>query len=70
MRKTSKEATKAGNGPAKVTLTSLPKMEQNFSSNQKGDGPPMYTCGISYEVTLAEELALDVPLNDLLWDPA
>lgn len=33
------------------------------------DGPPMFKCGISYDVTLALARQLDVPLNDLLWDP-
>ena len=33
------------------------------------DGPPMFKCGISYDVTLTLARQLDVPLNDLLWDP-
>ncbi|KAJ7173867.1 origin recognition complex subunit 5 C-terminus-domain-containing protein [Mycena filopes] len=40
------------------------------SAADKLDGPPTFKCGISYTTasTLAQQL--DVPLNDLLWDPA
>ncbi|KAH7925660.1 hypothetical protein BV22DRAFT_1194968 [Leucogyrophana mollusca] len=34
------------------------------------DGPPMFKCGISYEVALALAKGLGVPLSDLMWDPA
>ena len=34
------------------------------------DGPPMFKCGISYDVALALAREIQVPLNDLMWDPA
>jgi origin recognition complex subunit 5 len=39
------------------------------SPSDRIDGPPMFKCGISYDVALALARQLDVPLNDLLWDP-
>ncbi|KAJ7097622.1 origin recognition complex subunit 5 C-terminus-domain-containing protein [Mycena epipterygia] len=40
------------------------------SSADKLDGPPTFKCGISYMTSAALAQQLDVPLNDLLWDPA
>ncbi|KAF7971160.1 hypothetical protein HWV62_21982 [Athelia sp. TMB] len=34
------------------------------------DGPPMFKCGVSYEVALALARDLEIPLNGLMWDPA
>jgi origin recognition complex subunit 5 len=34
------------------------------------DGPPMFKCGVSYDVVLALARDVGVPLNDLMWDPA
>ncbi|KAJ6551208.1 origin recognition complex subunit 5 C-terminus-domain-containing protein [Mycena capillaripes] len=40
------------------------------SAPEKLDGPPTFKCGISYTTSSALAQQLDVPLNDLLWDPA
>ncbi|KAJ7026282.1 origin recognition complex subunit 5 C-terminus-domain-containing protein [Mycena alexandri] len=40
------------------------------SAAEKLDGPPTFKCGISYKMTSALAQQLDIPLNDLLWDPA
>ncbi|KAG9310424.1 putative origin recognition complex, subunit 5-like protein [Chiua virens] len=40
------------------------------SATDKLDGPPMFKCGISHEVALRLARDLDVPLNELMWDPA
>jgi hypothetical protein len=40
------------------------------SAPDKLDGPPTFKCGISYLTSSALAQQLDVPLNDLLWDPA
>ncbi|KAJ6618173.1 origin recognition complex subunit 5 C-terminus-domain-containing protein [Mycena sp. CBHHK59/15] len=40
------------------------------SAADKLDGPPTFKCGISYDTSSALARQLDVPLNDLLWDPA
>jgi len=34
------------------------------------DGPPIFKCGVSYDVALALARDVGVPLNDLMWDPA
>ncbi|KAF9235741.1 putative origin recognition complex, subunit 5-like protein [Melanogaster broomeanus] len=36
----------------------------------KLDGPPVFKCGISHEVALALARDVEVPLNELIWDPA
>jgi origin recognition complex subunit 5 len=36
---------------------------------EKLEGPPMYKCGISFWVARALAKDLQVPLNDLMWDP-
>ncbi|KAJ7496587.1 putative origin recognition complex, subunit 5-like protein [Mycena latifolia] len=41
-----------------------------MSAADKLDGPPTFKCGVSYNTTSALAQQLDVPLNDLLWDPA
>ncbi|KAJ7743175.1 putative origin recognition complex, subunit 5-like protein [Mycena metata] len=40
------------------------------STAEKLDGPPTFKCGISYKMTSALAQQLDIPLDDLLWDPA
>ncbi|KAK2463847.1 hypothetical protein APHAL10511_004152 [Amanita phalloides] len=40
------------------------------TSVDKLEGPPMFKCGVSYDDVLGLAKELDVPLNDLLWDPA
>jgi len=40
------------------------------SPPDKIDGPPMFKCGVSYDVALALARQLDIPLNDLMWDQA
>ncbi|KAM6496554.1 Origin recognition complex (ORC) subunit 5 C-terminus domain containing protein [Amanita muscaria] len=39
------------------------------SPPERLEGPPMFKCGISYDDALGLAKELDVPLNDLLWDP-
>ncbi|KAF8632083.1 hypothetical protein AX15_002059 [Amanita polypyramis BW_CC] len=39
------------------------------SAPDKLEGPTMFKCGISYEGALGLAKELDVPLDDLLWDP-
>ncbi|KAJ6598242.1 origin recognition complex subunit 5 C-terminus-domain-containing protein [Mycena vulgaris] len=41
-----------------------------ISAADKLDGPPTFKCGVSYITASALAQQLDVPLNDLLWDPA
>jgi origin recognition complex subunit 5 len=36
---------------------------------EKLEGPPMYKCGISFRVAGEIAKGLQVPLNDLMWDP-
>jgi origin recognition complex subunit 5 len=45
------------------------KLLYRTSPPEKLDGPPMFKCGISREVALGLARELDVPLNDLTWDP-
>ncbi|KAJ7182827.1 origin recognition complex subunit 5 C-terminus-domain-containing protein [Mycena crocata] len=40
------------------------------SAAEKLDGPPTFKCGISYLTCSALSQQLDIPVNDLLWDPA
>src|ERR1700733_5722402 len=51
-----------------MELTSM-RLLHRTSPQDRIDGPPMFKTGISYDVTLALARQLDVPLNDLLWDP-
>lgn len=51
-----------------MELTSMRLMHRT-SSPERLDGPPMFMCGVSYEIALALARQLDLPLNDLLWDP-
>lgn len=39
------------------------------SASDRIDGPPMFKCGVSYEMVLGLAREVKVPLNDLLWDP-
>ena len=59
------------------TLTLLQIMElthnrllDRTAPSDRLDGPPMFRCGISYDVALALAREIQVPLNDLMWDPA
>lgn len=52
-----------------MELTSM-RLLHRTSPGDKLDGPPMFKCGVSYDVTLAFARQLDIPLNDLMWDPA
>jgi len=52
-----------------MELTSM-RLLHRTSPSDKLDGPPMFKCGISYDVALALARRLDVPLNDLMWEPA
>jgi len=38
------------------------------SPPERLDGPPMYKCGISYDVALALGRDLRVPMLDLIWE--
>ncbi|KAJ7251118.1 putative origin recognition complex, subunit 5-like protein [Mycena haematopus] len=40
------------------------------SALDKLDGPPTFKCGISYSTSAALAQQIEVPLDDLLWDPA
>lgn len=51
-----------------MNLTTAQLLYQT-SASDKIDGPPMFKCGISYEVALALAKDVNVGLNDLLWDP-
>ncbi len=64
-------------GQLKLMLSLLQVVElasmwllHHTSPSDRLEGPSMYKCGISYEDTLGLAKELDVPLNDLLWDPA
>ena len=39
------------------------------SAPDKLEGLPMFKCGVSYEDVSGLAKELDIPLNDLLWDP-
>jgi len=52
-----------------MELTSM-RLLHRTSPPEKLDGPPMFKCGVSYDSTLALARQLEVPLNDLMWDPA
>ncbi|KAJ7705585.1 putative origin recognition complex, subunit 5-like protein [Mycena rosella] len=41
-----------------------------MSAADKLDGPPTFKCGVVYNTVSVLAQQLDVPLNDLLWDPA
>ncbi|KAG0697046.1 OPT oligopeptide transporter protein-domain-containing protein [Suillus ampliporus] len=49
-------------------LTSMRALHRTTAVD-KLDGPPMYKCGISFWVAGALAKDLQVPLNDLMWDP-
>lgn len=53
-----------------MTELTLMRALHRTSAVDKLDGPPMFKCGVGYEVVLALARDLDVPLNDLMWDPA
>lgn len=49
-------------------LTSMRALHRT-TAVEKLEGPPMYKCGISFRVAGAIAKGLQVPLNDLMWDP-
>lgn len=49
-------------------LTSMRALHR-MTAVEKLEGPPMYKCGISFRVAGAIAKELQVPLNDLMWDP-
>lgn len=49
-------------------LTSMRALHRT-TAVEKLEGPPMYKCGISFWVARALAKDLQVPLNDLMWDP-
>ncbi|KAG1857044.1 putative origin recognition complex, subunit 5-like protein [Suillus subluteus] len=49
-------------------LTSMRALHRT-TAFEKLEGPPMYKCGISFWVAGALAKDLQVPLNDLMWDP-
>lgn len=49
-------------------LTSMRALHRT-TAVEKLEGPPMYKCGISFGVAGALAKDLQVPLNDLMWDP-
>ncbi|KAG8220677.1 OPT oligopeptide transporter protein-domain-containing protein [Butyriboletus roseoflavus] len=51
---------------AKIAELTLMRALHRTSAMDKLDGPPMFKCGISYDVALALARDLDVPLNDLI----
>jgi len=51
-----------------MELTSM-RLLYRTSPMDRLDGPPMFKCAVSYDVTLALAKQLMIPLNDLLWDP-
>ncbi|KAH0838828.1 origin recognition complex, subunit 5 [Lanmaoa asiatica] len=53
-----------------ITELTLMRVLHRTSAIDKLDGPPMFKCGISHDLALALARDLDVPLNDLMWDPA
>ncbi|KAF8553155.1 putative origin recognition complex, subunit 5-like protein [Imleria badia] len=55
---------------AAITELTLMRALHRTSAVDKLDGPPMFKCGIAHEVALALARDLEVPLNDLMWDPA
>ncbi|KAJ7717730.1 putative origin recognition complex, subunit 5-like protein [Mycena maculata] len=52
-----------------IELTDIGLLHRT-SAPEKLDGPPTFKCGISYLTSSALAQQLDIPLNDLLWDPA
>jgi len=53
-----------------ITELTLMRALHRTSAMDKLDGSPTFKCGISYDVALALARDLDVPLHDLMWDPA
>lgn len=51
-----------------VELTST-RLLHRTSHADRLDGPPTFRCGISYDVAMALARQLQLPLNDLMWDP-
>ncbi|KAK0452979.1 origin recognition complex subunit 5 C-terminus-domain-containing protein [Desarmillaria tabescens] len=65
---TDMEVSRVGVCATIVDLTSS-KLLHRTSPAEKLDGPPMFKSGVSYDVVLGLAKELDVPLQDLLWDP-
>ncbi|KAF8066619.1 origin recognition complex subunit 5 C-terminus-domain-containing protein [Lyophyllum atratum] len=66
---TDMETSRVGIYSAIMELTSM-RLLHRTSPGDRIDGPPAFKCGISYHVALALAKQLEIPLNDLMWDPA
>lgn len=58
-----------------LTLLQIMELTQNrllhrTTPSDRLDGPPMFKCGVAYDVVLDLAREIQVPLNDLMWDPA
>ena len=58
-----------------LTILQIMELAQNrlldrTTPSDRLDGPPMFKCGISYDVALGLAREIQVPLSDLMWDPA
>ncbi|KAH9476054.1 Origin recognition complex subunit 5 [Psilocybe cubensis] len=51
-----------------IELTSMRLLHRTTPADRL-DGPPNFKCSISYETAVLLAKEVDVPLNDLLWDP-
>ncbi|KAK0234567.1 origin recognition complex subunit 5 C-terminus-domain-containing protein [Armillaria nabsnona] len=65
---TDMEVSRVGVCATIIDLTSS-RLLHRTSPAERLDGPPMFKCGVSYDVVLGLAKELDVPLQDLLWDP-
>ncbi|KAG1746952.1 putative origin recognition complex, subunit 5-like protein [Suillus lakei] len=54
---------------AAITELTYMRALHRTTAVEKLEGPPMYKCGISFWVAGALAKDLQVPLNDLMWDP-
>ena len=45
------------------------RLLRRASPPERLDGPPMFKCAITYEVSLRVAKDLSVPLNDLIFEP-
>ncbi|KAG7440099.1 uncharacterized protein BT62DRAFT_976133 [Guyanagaster necrorhizus] len=64
---TDMEVSRVGVCSTIIDLTSS-RLLHRTSPVERLDGPPMFKCGVSYDVVLGLAKELDVPLQDLLWD--
>lgn len=55
---------------AQVTrLAGMQLLQRTEAKTAKAKAEATYRCGVPYEGALALARSLDVPLNDLLWEP-